>query len=125
MTAVTHPEPSPSEQNEDVPVDRFGVRLAAIRAERGWNIAQAAEHCGQDAQSWANWERGRGPQRMEERAREIAEAAGFDYRWLLAGGPLRNRCFSIVPSQGTQQMELIDRAGVAWNTTAGELHVVR
>lgn len=84
-----------------IPIDRFGVRLAVVRAELGLNVSKAAELCNVDPQSWTNWERGGGCRDMESVARKIADATHFDYRWLVAGGPLRSRCF-IAPAASGQ-----------------------
>ena len=88
-----------------VPKDTFGARLALVRQRMGWNIKQAALACGQKPQNWSNWEDGGSCRRIEEVARDIADAARCDYVWLMAGGPLRSRCFSIVPVDHGGQME--------------------
>lgn len=85
-----------------VPKDTFGARLALVRQRMGWNIREAAIACGQKPQSWSNWEAGHGCRNMEAVARSIADATGCDYVWLMAGGPLRSRCFSVVPEVGGQ-----------------------
>jgi transcriptional regulator with XRE-family HTH domain len=78
-----------------IPVDRFGVRIAIIRAEKGWNYEQAGAACGVDAQSWRLWERTeRQPRKYEEVCSQIARGAGYSASWIKAGGELRSRCFS-------------------------------
>lgn len=44
-------------QPDDVPLDRFGVRIAIIRAEKGWNYAQAEAATGVPGQNWRPCER--------------------------------------------------------------------
>ncbi len=88
-----------------VPKDTFGARLALVRQRMGWNVREAATTCGQKPQSWSNWEDGAGCRHMEDVARAISDATGCDYVWLMAGGPLRSRCFSLVPVNNPQ-MEL-------------------
>lgn len=86
-----------------VPSDTFGTRLAMLRqALGGWNVKRAATACKLDPQSWRNWEAGHGCRNMESVARQIADATGCDYTWLMAGGPLRSRCFSLVPMESGQ-----------------------
>jgi transcriptional regulator with XRE-family HTH domain len=80
---------SMSEHDEDwVPQDTFGARLALIRQRKNWNVKEAADACGLNHQSWRNWEDGKGVQHLEEVAKKIAAAAGCSRRWLMAGGPL-------------------------------------
>ena len=90
-----------------VPIDTFGARLALLRqALGGWNVKRTADACELDDQKWRNWEAGKSkPRDLEGVARQIADATGCDYVWLMAGGPLRSRCFSIVPVEN-HQMEL-------------------
>lgn len=87
---------------EWVPADDFAARLALIRqALGGWNVKKTADFCGIDDQSWRNWEGGEHtPRDYEAVCRKIAKATGCELRWLLAGGPLRSRCFSLVPLTG-------------------------
>lgn len=92
-------------EEEWVPTDTFGARLALIRQAKGWNVKEAAEFCGLTHQSWRNWEAGGGVQRMDRVARKIAEATGVNYVWLLAGGPIRSRWIMGVPAEDGQ-MEL-------------------
>lgn len=91
-----------------VPLDTFGARLAVLRQHLGgWNVKRAADACGLDDQKWRNWEAGKSkPRDLEGVARQIADATGVDYVWLMAGGPLRSRCFSVVPvDDHSAQME--------------------
>lgn len=90
-----------------VPQDTFGARLAVLRqALGGWNVKRTADACSLDDQKWRNWEAGKSkPRDLETVARQIADATGCDYVWLMAGGPLRSRCFSLVPL-GSGQLEL-------------------
>lgn len=89
-----------------VPKDTFGARLALVRQMKHWNVKEAADACGVNAQSWTNWEHGGGCRQMETVARQIVDATGCDYVWLMAGGPLRSRCFSALPDPADPQMEL-------------------
>jgi len=77
--------------NNRVPTDRFGVRLAMIRAERQWNIKEAGIACGVNEISWARWEHGGSPTNYEAVCRRIADIAGYSLAWLKAGGPLDSR----------------------------------
>lgn len=96
----------PMSSSEWVPADTFGARLALIRVERHWNIATAAKTCGLSGESRRQWERGTSPQRMEQVARKIADATGVSYVWLMTGGPLRSRCFSVVAYAGQLELAL-------------------
>lgn len=96
-----------------IPVDRFGVRLATLRAELGLNVSKAAELCGVDAQSWTNWERGGGCRDLEHVARKIADATHYDYTWLIAGGPLRSVRTISVGYPDVDQLALFDLASAA------------
>lgn len=91
---------------EWVPADDFAARLALVRqALGGWNVKKTAELCDIDDQSWRNWEAGKGkPRDYEAVCRKIANATGCELRWLLAGGPLRSKCFYVVEHAG--QLEL-------------------
>jgi transcriptional regulator with XRE-family HTH domain len=78
-----------------VPVDTFGARLILIRQRFHWNVSEAAAHCGIGRSSWDNWEKGKPCSDMENVARQIADATGCSYTWLMAGGNLgnlRSRC---------------------------------
>jgi hypothetical protein len=88
-----------------IPEDSFRVRIAIIRALRGWNVTQAGEACGIKAENWRLWEKtGRTPQNYEEVCRKIADGSRFSRQWIAAGGPLRSRCLYIVPSAGQQEL---------------------
>lgn len=72
-----------------LPVDRFGVRLAILRADLGiGNVAKAARTCGLSDESWRQWEAGSSPQNLEKVCRKIADATGYSFEWLMLGGPL-------------------------------------
>jgi transcriptional regulator with XRE-family HTH domain len=81
-------------KHDPVPLDSFGARLAIIRQYRGgWNVKRTADVCGLDDQRWRNWEAGtHRPQDYPSVCRQIAEALGISYEWLMLGGPLRSRC---------------------------------
>lgn len=68
------------------PEDTFGARLALVRQHKGWNVKQAAEHCGVPPTTWHEWENGRLPADLSTVARQIAAASGCDLMWLLVGG---------------------------------------
>ena len=65
----------------------FGARLALLRQAMGWgNIKEAASACSQPVESWRNWERdGRQPRNLVQIVRQISDATGADYYWLLDG----------------------------------------
>lgn len=98
----------PTQEAEKIPQDRFGVRLAIIRAEMGWNVTQAADVCGTTGQSWHNWEAGGTPRDYEQVCSRIAEATGYAAAWIKAGGALRSRCFSplALVKGGAGQLEM-------------------
>jgi hypothetical protein len=79
-------------QSGEVPVDRFGVRIAMIRAMRGWNYTQAGKACHINPENWRLWEKSpRTPQDYEAVCRKIADGSGFAYPWIASGGALRSR----------------------------------
>lgn len=94
----------------NVPEDRFGIRIAVVRAARGWNITQAGEACGIKPENWRLWEKtGRHPQNYEEVCRKIASGSGFSRTWISAGGPLAaaSPCFWPLPSiEGQMELSL-------------------
>lgn len=72
-----------------VPADSYAHRLMLARAHAGHlSIRTAAERCGLNHASWANWERGMRSRTMVEDATLIAAGLGVDRDWLLHGGPL-------------------------------------
>lgn len=71
-----------------VPEDSFGARLALVRQRMGWNVLQAATACGQNDDSWRGWERGASPRKLHWVCRDIADATGCDFDWLMVGGSL-------------------------------------
>lgn len=77
-----------------VPLDTFATRLAIVRVQMGgWNYVEAGEATGLSDENWRKWEKGTMPRDREAIARAIADATGCSYEWLMAGGPLRSRCF--------------------------------
>lgn len=73
-----------------VPEDSYANRLMLARAEAGHlSIREAADKCGLNYASWANWERGTRSRTQVEDAEVISEGLGIDRDWLLYGGPLR------------------------------------
>ena len=90
----------PAVLNEErVPEDAFGTRLAIVRQKMGWNISEAARECGLKAATWTTWEEGPTlPRNIYEVCESIAARTRYSYEWLLNGGPLvppagvRNRC---------------------------------
>jgi len=72
-----------------IPEDTYAHRLMLARAAAGHlSIREAAEKCGLNYATWANWERGTRSRTMVEDAEAIAEGLGTDRDWLLHGGPL-------------------------------------
>jgi hypothetical protein len=66
--------------------DSFGARLALVRNHLGLNARAAAERAGVDDSSWLAWEtKGTKPRDLVERARQISDALGCDFLWLLTG----------------------------------------
>ena len=104
VTQVMHP---PADEAPWVPLDTFGARLALLRQSLGgWNVKRAADACELDDQKWRNWEAGKTkPRDLEAVARQIADATGCSYVWLMTGGPLRSRCFSVVTADNHAQLE--------------------
>lgn len=82
MTAVMAP---PAMVPDD---STFGARLALIRQAKRWrNVKLAAAKCGVPTATWRSWEERTTDAlpRDLERVRQIADAAGVDYLWLLTG----------------------------------------
>lgn len=72
-----------------IPEDSYAHRLMLARAHAGHlSIRAAAEKCGLNHASWANWERGMRSRTMVEDAEAIADGLNVDRDWLLHGGPL-------------------------------------
>lgn len=66
--------------------DTFGARLALVRHQMGWNMAEAAKACGVSESTWGGWERdGRSPHGLAQVAAAIARASGCDDVWLMKG----------------------------------------
>lgn len=92
-----------------IPYDSFGVRIAIVRAVKGWNITQAGEACGIKPENWRLWEKtDRTPQQYEDVCRKIADGSGYDRTWIAAGGNLRSRCFTVVPDRGQMELSFCD-----------------
>lgn len=93
-------------------MDTFGARLAVVRQSLGgWNVKRAADLCGVDDQSWRNWEQGSKPRDMEATCRQIAKATGFNYEWLMIGGPLtspgyKSAFLEAIDGEDPDQLEL-------------------
>src|SRR5262245_40513307 len=72
-----------------IPEDSYAHRLMLARAHAGHlTIRAAAERCGLNYASWANWEKGMSSRTKVEDAEAIAEALHVDLQWLLYGGSL-------------------------------------
>lgn len=80
MTTARAYEPEPT-------LDSFGARLAIIRWSKGWNVKEAALACRIPEANWREWEGGRSPRNIVEKARLISEATGYSDYWLLTGNP--------------------------------------
>lgn len=64
----------------------FSARLALIRHYMRWNAKEAALACGIKPQSWREWEiGGRRPQDYQGVCKQVAEATGCDFVWLMTG----------------------------------------
>jgi hypothetical protein len=77
-----------------IPTDStFGARLALIRQHMAWgNVKEAALACGLPPESWRTWERdGVEPRGLTRIARQISNAVGCDYGWLVGGPALSGR----------------------------------
>lgn len=86
MTTVTR---MPVRIDGRVPADSFPNRLAIVRAEEGWNYDQAAAATGIGSETWRLWEkRKRTCRTLDETCRQIADATGYSYEWLMVGGSL-------------------------------------
>jgi transcriptional regulator with XRE-family HTH domain len=72
-----------------IPADTYAHRLMLARAHAGnLSIRAAADRCGLNYASWANWEQGTRSRTQPEDAQAISEELGVDLQWLLYGGPL-------------------------------------
>src|SRR5882672_626170 len=72
-----------------IPEDSYAHRLMLARAHAGHlSIREAAEKCGLNYASWANWERGARSRTVVEDVDAIAEGLAVDRDWLLHGGAL-------------------------------------
>jgi hypothetical protein len=72
-----------------IPADTYAHRLMLARAHAGHlSIREAADKCGLNYASWANWERGTRSRSQVDDAEVIAEVLAVDLHWLLYGGPL-------------------------------------
>lgn len=72
-----------------IPEDSYAHRLMLARAHAGHlTIRAAAERCGLNYASWANWERGMRSRTQVEDADAISDGLGVDRDWLLHGGAL-------------------------------------
>lgn len=82
--ASQHRAPLPPGWKPDA--STFGARLALIRWQLGYNIAEAARECDIPAQSWRSWEiYDRTPRDLIAVATQIAERVGCDRMWLMVG----------------------------------------
>ena len=77
-----------SESRRRIPADSFGIRLAIVRAEMGWNYDQAQAATGVSSESWRLWERGRHCTDVIGVSKKIAQVTDYDQTWLAFGGPL-------------------------------------
>jgi transcriptional regulator with XRE-family HTH domain len=72
-----------------IPEDTYARRLMLARHHAGQlSIRDAAEKCGLNYRTWADWESGSQSRTKVEDAQIIAETLGVDRDWLLHGGPL-------------------------------------
>lgn len=85
-----------------VPCDTFGLRLIAIRRERGLTQEEAAVLCAINPKTWATWELPGTPEKPASKPRDMATTCarieagiGAERDWLMWGDRLpRSRCFS-------------------------------
>jgi transcriptional regulator with XRE-family HTH domain len=68
-----------------VPQGSFGERLRLLRYFLDLPQETIAASCGVPAPTWATWERGVRPRRMDEQVDAIATATGVDRNWLMWG----------------------------------------
>lgn len=72
-----------------IPEDTYARRLMLARDHAGHlSIREAAERCGLNYHTWADWERGSASRTLIDDAETIAEGLDVDRDWLLHGGPL-------------------------------------
>jgi hypothetical protein len=70
-----------------VPTLDFAARLAAVRHELNWNIAQAANNCDIAVTTWRGWElERRSPRNRVTVIRKIHLRTGVDPVWLQGSG---------------------------------------
>ena len=99
----------------EIPVDSFQVRIAVVRALRGWNYTQAGQACGIPAENWRKWEKfGTKPQNYEEVCRAIARGAHFSKNWISAGGPLQRADCYFTLLHGLEGQVSFDDLGWGW-----------
>lgn len=78
MTAVRGWVPDPSRS--------FGARLALIRQNRKWNMAEAARECGINDATWTKWETVDAlPRNYQAVCEQIADRSGCSAIWLMTG----------------------------------------
>lgn len=70
------------------PADTLPLRLIAIRHELGLSQREASAHCGVPYGVWQGMETGRSTRDRDVWLDKIADATGYDERWLRRGGPL-------------------------------------
>lgn len=72
-----------------IPADTLAIRLLLARHFAGQlSQREAAERCGLNYGSWANWEAGRRPRDVLDVVAQVSVGLGVDHDWLLWGGPL-------------------------------------
>lgn len=81
MSAMTIELP----QRRKVPHDTFASRLVLLRHDLNLTQQQIADLTGVGRAAWNTWENGSIPRNQADIARKIADATGYDLRWLLYG----------------------------------------
>lgn len=72
-----------------IPADTFSARLMLARMHAGHlSIREAADRCGLNYASWANWEQGKRPRDLLAVVAAISDGLEINHDWLLFGGPL-------------------------------------
>jgi hypothetical protein len=78
-----------TQRQRPIPADLLMIRLAIARIHAGHlTIRQAADRCGLNYGSWANWEQGAKPRDLLGVVGAISDGLDIDEHWLLWGGPL-------------------------------------
>lgn len=73
-------------QNPWIPDEHtFGARLALLRRQMRWNVAEASTECGLPLNSWRRYEGGNRPRDLVDVVSKISSRTGVDRMWLMFG----------------------------------------